>query len=154
MLIKLTDVSNEMVLLDCEQILFTKVLTNPLSDHKNTCIFFKGDSSTVKVKETPEQIYNLINPKKELVKVSWSAPEPRIHDSNAFQVGDYVTVAGTAVDFEGGWDDNWYSDEMDKAVGLNFHIVHNHSSGGFALRLDNNDEFNFPSFVLKKADKE
>ena len=86
---------------------------------------------------------------------------PRIHDPDAFEVGDMVRVTGKAESYEGGWGNGWNLDMTD-SIGEEFTILDavklDNYSKHWGYCLDTEDtlgcvqNFFFPSFVLEKVD--
>lgn len=81
--------------------------------------------------------------------------QERIHDPEAFKVGDRVRVTGKAESKEGGWSLNWVT-SMGEAIGKDATVRNNYGHRGFELKLDEDccggDYCDYPSFVLEKVD--
>jgi len=76
------------------------------------------------------------------------------HNTSGFKIGDVVKITRTAEYEENGWQSSWV-DTMNNYVGQTLTITRDCGTSGFRCENEaNNDDFDYPYFVLEKVVQE
>ncbi len=76
----------------------------------------------------------------------------KAQDACNFQIGDEVRITRKATSYENGWNNLWVDSNMGKEVGKIHKILSIAKDWG--IKLDDNNRFNYPYFVLEKVKQE